>query len=256
MIWKLATAFLCATHLALGVLPDAAPAGPGWNSVVLQVIQSMPEDGGYSVSSAASRLLGEAIRLSPGGLAIDAAHAEPSYCSGATFLVFAGVCQRLAREGHLALPNEVLTALLVTGQRDGEGIWGRWNANGPGTARLFHELELGKNFTDWDEARRGDFMKIFWTNEIGARERGHSVVFMGTESEAGVDYVRFWSSNKPRGYSEKRVPRRSVAFAIFSRLETPANLSRFPRIAPRDAFLASMLTARSTPAEVREKCGM
>jgi hypothetical protein len=35
---------------------------------------------------------------------------------------------------------------MIRGQRDGEGIWGRWNANGPGTARLFHEMNLGENF--------------------------------------------------------------------------------------------------------------
>ena len=256
MFWKSTLALVCVTRLACAIPPEAAPVAAGLNAIILQVIQTMPEDGGYSVNSAASRLLAESIRLTQNGLAIDAAHAAPSYCSGATYLVFAGVCQRLEREGRVTIPDDVFRALLVTGQRDGEGIWGRWNANGPGTARLFHELDLGRNFTDWDEARPGDFMKIFWSDEIGARERGHSVVYLGTETEAGVEYVRFWSSNKPRGYSEKRVPRRSVAFAIFSRLETPANLSRFPRIAPRDAFLASMLTVRSTPAEVREKCGM
>jgi hypothetical protein len=81
-------------------------------------------------------------------------------------------------------------------------------------------------------------------------------VYLGTETEGGVEYVRFWSSNKPRGYGEKRVTRRSVAYAIFSRLEIPENLSRAPAITARDAFLASMLTARSSQAEVREKCGM
>ncbi len=232
------------------IVRAAEPAPEGLNATILQVIQTMPRDGGYSVSAPASRLLAEAIRPAASGLAIDAAHAAPSYCSGATYLVFAGVCQRLA------LPDDALRALLITGQRDGEGVWGRWNANGPGTARLFHELGLGRNFTAWDEARPGDFMKIFWTGEIGAKEHGHSVVFLGTETEGGVEYVRFWSSNKPRGYGEKRVARRNVAYAIFSRLENPENLARAAKIAPRDAFLASMLTARSSPAEVREKCGM
>ena len=99
-------------------------------------------------------------------------------------------------------------------------------------------------------------MKIFWNNEIGKRERGHSVVFLGTETEDGVEYVRFWSSNKPGGYGEKRVPRRSVAYAIFSRLENPENLVRVSRIEPRDAFLASMLTVSASQEEVRKKCGM
>ena len=252
MFWKILIVFFCVAHLACAAPPDAA----GLNATVLQTLQTMPRDGGYSVASSATRLLGESIRLAPAGLALDAAHAAPSYCSGATYLVFAGVCQRLIRDGQLSLSEEALRALLVSGQHDGEGIWGRWNANGPGTARLFRELDLGPNFTDWEKARAGDFMKIFWNNEIGAKERGHSVVFLRTETEDGVEYVRFWSSNKPGGYGEKRVPRRSVMFAIFSRFENPENLSRATRIPPRDAFLANMLTARSSQAEVREKCGM
>lgn len=256
MFWKTSVALLIAASFACAVPPEVASAAGGFNTTILQVIEAMPQDGGYSVASPATRLLSESIRVAPAGLAIDAAHAAPSYCSGATYLVFAGVCQRLIREGRLSLSDDTLRAMLVTGQRDGEGIWGRWNANGPGTARLFRELDLGSNFTDWQQARPGDFMKIFWTTEIGAKERGHSVVYLGTETEAGVEYVHFWSSNKPRGYSEKRVPRKSVAYAIFSRLENPENLARLARIPTRDPFLASMLTARSTPAEVAGKCGM
>lgn len=256
MFRKTLIAFFCAARLACAAPPQAAPEPPGLNAIVLQVIRAMPKDGGYSVTSPASQLLSESIHLSSRGIFVDPSHAVPSYCSGATYLVFTGVCQKLLREGKISLPDEALRTLLVSGQRDGEGIWGRWNANGPGTARLFHELALGKNFTDWDEARAGDFMKIFWSNEIGLRERGHSVVFLRTETEDGVEYVRFWSSNKPDGYGEKRVPRRSVAFAIFSRFENPENLSRVASIEPRDAFLASMLTASSSQAEVRKKCGM
>ena len=99
-------------------------------------------------------------------------------------------------------------------------------------------------------------MKIFWNTEIGKRERGHSVIYLGTEKEGGVEYVRFWSSNKPRGYGEKRVTRKSVAYAVFSRLELPENLNRGPTIPKRDAYLASLLTVPSSQAEVREKCGM
>ena len=57
---------------------------------------------------------------------------------------------------HTMLGEEdpaTLTSLLIAHQRDGQGVWGRWNANGPGTARLFTELRLGRNFTDFAEAR-------------------------------------------------------------------------------------------------------
>jgi hypothetical protein len=235
----------------------AATAEPGGlNALILETIRGMPREGGYSVSSAVMPPLRAAFTLGPGGLAIDASQAVPSYCSSATYLVFASVCSQLARNGEIALDPASAAALLVTNQRDGEGVWGRWNANGPGTARFFRELGLGRNFTDWNQARAGDFMKIFWTNEIGQRERGHSVIYLGTERADGVEYVRFWSSNKPLGYGAKRVTRGSIAFAVFSRLEHPENLSRLSRLPARDAYLASMLTVRSNPAEVRARCGI
>ena len=48
--------------------------------------------------------------------------------------------EALRARGSLQLDYDTLDALMIRNQRDGEGIWGRWNANGPGTARLFHEL--------------------------------------------------------------------------------------------------------------------
>jgi hypothetical protein len=251
-------AFIGLSICAHSAPPSAAiGAGSGLNAVVLEAIRTMPREGGYSTTPITGQLLSEAIKVGPRGLGIDAERAAPSYCASATYLVFLTVYERLLREGQLTLEASALESLRVApGQIDGEGIWGRWNANGPGTARLFHELQLGQNFTDWSQARPGDFMKIFWNTEIGKRERGHSVIYLGTEREGGVEYVRFWSSNKPRGYGEKRVTRKSVAFAIFSRLEHPENLSRGPAIPKRDAYLASLLTVPSSQAEVREKCGM
>ena len=237
--------------------PLPATAATDLNGMVIEAIRAMPHDGGYATTPVTARLLSEAIKVGPRGLAIDASPATPSYCASATYLVFLTVFERLLHQGQLTLEAEALEALRVTpGQLDGEGIWGRWNANGPGTARLFHELRLGRNFTDWSQAQPGDFMKIFWNTEIGKRERGHSVVYIGTEKEGGVEYVRFWSSNKPRGYGEKRVTRKSVAYAVFSRLEHPQNLNRGAAIPKRDAYLASLLTVPSSQAEVREKCGM
>ena len=244
--------------LVLCVAASLCPArSASMNAAILRALETMPAAGGYSANSAAARALGESITLGVRGLSIDASHAVPSYCSGATYLVFLQACAQLVAEGELQLDPATLRALLITGQRDGEGIWGRWNANGPGTARLFHELGLGRNFLDWDDARPGDFMKIFWSTEIGQRERGHSVIFLGAERGAdGIEYVRFWSSNQPTGFGEKRVDRRKIPFAIFSRLEQPANLARIAAIAPRDAYLASLLSVRSSPSEARLKCGI
>jgi hypothetical protein len=142
------------------------------------------------------------------------------------------------------------------GQRDGDGVWGRWNANGPGTARLFFELGLGRNFTDFAEARPGDFMKIFWTDEVGSTEHGHSVIFLGTEVVNGVPSVRFWSSNIPAGFGEKTVPRSRIVHAIFSRLESPGNLANVKTAPEVDPYLAGLVTKRSSYPEALAKCGL
>jgi hypothetical protein len=192
---------------------------------------------------------------------VDAEAAQPSFCSGATYLVFLHVIERLQRQGTLHLDPATLDSLRIAGQRDGQGLWGRWNANGPGTARLFSELQLGRNFTDYAEARPGDFMKIFWTDEIGKKERGHSVVYLNKIGSGSAEYVQFWSSNIARekgdlsGYGVKLVPRAKIARCIFSRLERPANLSRAAGLPNTDPFLASLLSRSSDFGEVRRMCG-
>jgi hypothetical protein len=234
----------------------AEPRTPArYNFAVLQALRLMPEGGRYATTGMATQLLSSAISASDGRLLVDPAKATPSYCSGATYLVFLGALEQLLREGVLHLSPQTLSLLEVRAQRDGAGVWGRWNANGPGTARLFHELGIGSNFTSYSEALPGDFMKIFWTPEIGAQERGHSVVYLGTETRDGADWVRFWSSNQPLGYGEKAVPKSKIALALFSRLETPANLGRLPGLAKLDPYLASLLKKRSSWAELREMCG-
>jgi len=225
------------------------------NDVVLEQIRQMPTGGQYSASHFATIRLESAAHFESGKFFILPDSASPSYCSGATYLVFLKTLERLRDAGLLNLDYATLTALMIHGQRDGEGIWGRWNANGPGTARLFYELGLGRNFTDFQEAQPGDFMKIFWNSEVGKLEHGHSVVYLGTEKRDGVDYVRFWSSNIPGGYGEKSVPRSRIVRAIFSRLETPANLPRIEQMPEMDTYLNSLQTHSSSFEEVQQKCG-
>jgi hypothetical protein len=226
------------------------------NALILSLTRSMPTGGSYATTATANQLLQSSIMLRQAGLEIEPERAKPSYCSGATYLIFTRVVQELSERGALSLDRKALRALLVAGQSDGFGVWGRWNANGPGTARFFHELNLGRNFLSYEEARPGDFMKIFWTKEIGQRERGHSVIYLGTHVEKGVEMVRFWSSNQPDGYGEKSVPKAKVAIALFSRLERPENLRNLPTLAAHDAYLASLLTTRSSLPELRAKCGL
>lgn len=252
-------AFLLALFLLSGAWSARAV---DCNALVLEAIQGMPEYGTYSASKASFDGLTRAITVRGGALSIDPLQARPSFCSGATYIVFVRALERLAAQGALNIDPATLQALLVAGQRDGQGIWGRWNANGPGTARLFSELQLGRNFCEWAEARPGDFMKIFWTDEIGKKERGHSVVYLGTKKVGSQEYVQFWSSNLPTlagdrsGYGEKLVPKSKMARVIFSRLERPANIAQARTVSGTDAFLAGLLTRSATMEDVKRMCGL
>jgi hypothetical protein len=237
-------------------MPVATAFAGGINSIILDQIRQMPVGGAYDATTFATIRLQSAAHFESGKFIIMPGAASPSYCSGATYLVFLKTIEYLRTIGMLKLDYASLMSLTIRDQqKDGEGVWGRWNANGPGTARLFYELGLGKNFTDFAKAQPGDFMKIFWTGEVGKFEHGHSVIYLGTEMRDGVECVRYWSSNVPSGYGEKSVPRSTIANVIFSRLQSPENLSRADRLPFSDEYLAGLLSRRSSFDEVREKCG-
>ena len=166
----------------------------------------MPIGGGYATTHSATQRLQAGTRMVSGRLLADAGETAPTYCSGATYLVFLKVIEELQARGNLQLDERTLGQLLIRGQADGQGVWGRWNANGPGTAMLFHELGLGPNFTSLSEARPGDFMKIFWTPEVGSEEHGHSVILLGFENRGGVDFVRLVQQQAGGLRREERAP--------------------------------------------------
>jgi hypothetical protein len=240
----------------ISLLAPLVAAAEDCNDLVLQQVRAMPVGGKYSVRHVAKIKLQSAAHFESGKFFILPSAASPSFCSGATYLVFIRTIEALRDSGRLHLDYTTLDHLIIRDQRDGEGIWGRWNANGPGTARLFHELGLGQNFTNFAEAKPGDFMKIFWSNRVGKTESGHSVIFLGIENRQGVEYVRYWSSNVPAGYGVKSVPRAKIACAIFSRLQVPANLARINSAPEVDDYLASLLRKRSSFAEATRKCGI
>lgn len=250
---------LCVIFVIGGIVPNESSAqlAPSpLNQLILDQVKKMPVGGKYSASRAATIRLQSAAHFESGKFFILPDSASPSYCSGATYLVFMKTIEALRDRGELNLNYETLDALMIRGQRDGEGIWGRWNANGPGTARLFYELDLGRNFDDFAEAEPGDFMKIFWSPEVGREEHGHSVIYLGAEKKAGLDYVRFWSSNIPFGYGERSVPRARIVRAIFSRLYAPAHLAKIEETPSIDHYLANLVRVRSSYAEAKARCGM
>jgi hypothetical protein len=227
-----------------------------FNGMVLQAVTSMPSGGGYSAGREATHLLQDAVS-SPGGiLQVNSSRAMPSYCSGATYLVFLKVLSRLQADHRLELDPAVINALRPAAQPDGTGLWGRWNANGPGTARLFHELSLGPNFTRIEEAQPGDFLKVFWNDSIGAREHGHSVIYLGRTILGGTPAVTFWSSNIPGGFGTKTVPLARIHRMLFSRLTDPGNLRRIPLLPRSDGYLASLERRGSSQEEMDRQCGL
>jgi hypothetical protein len=218
----------------------------------------MPHEGKYSTSATASGNLKKAILVNEKGLLlVSPKGAVPSFCSSATYLAFLVTLADLQKEKRLKLTKEDLEKLLYARQPDGVGVWGRWNANGPGTARLFQALELGENFTEIEDARRGDFLKIWWSDEVGSKEHGHSVVYLGTRTdEKGVQQLSFWSSNIPSGYGNKEIPLTKAKHLLFSRLINPQNLDRLSKLAPRDQYLVSMSSKSVTFDDVLKELGI
>ena len=214
-------------------------AAPDFNSKILSAIRTMPTGGGYDGSDATKNLLHGACNLTDGSIGVNANRAKPSFCSGATYLVLL----KGLGSGSPSLIPEI-------DHKDGHGVFGRWNANGPGAAKLVADLGAGKNFTSWDAARPGDFLKIWWTDKIGGSERGHHVVYLGHDANS----VRFWSSNQPGGYGTKSVPRSDCKRVLFTRITNPEKFSAVRKLPATDPWLARMLREDFTWAEVVAKC--
>ena len=235
---------------------DALPISAA-NKLIVELLDKMPVGGEYRVSSDSIQKLEYAIEKEGDHLSIDAGVAKPSFCSSATYLVFVSALEELDRRGQIHFEPGIAEKLLVSGQHDGVGVWGRWNANGPGTARLFKELHLGHNFTSIEQAQPGDFLKIFWNDQIGAKEFGHSVVYLwhGPNRE-GVEVVRYWSSNKKGGYGRAEVPRSKINQMLFSRLDHPEQINQIGNGLKPDKYLESMLIRGSTPEEMKKMVGI
>jgi hypothetical protein len=258
--------------ISLGMASD-------YNQVIIERIKTMPEGGIYgryrrdlpesqrfdelyqTVEDLAGALqveLSGQLRVKP------AKAARYSFCSSATYLLFcdvvsvAGLQRVLTKELSREMADVGDKVSVIHGKMDGVGIFGHWNANGPGTAVLFERLDLGSNFSSFDEATPGDFMKIFWNESIGKGESGHLVVYLGLNG-AG-DQVKVWSSNllnddDSQGYGTMWVKRERIKRVIFSRLERPENLANwlnFSEVEKTSDYLVRILTTGSTEEEMKE----
>ena len=248
-----------AISAALTLSACSNPAGGAWQPTpraaqtaplapyILSALRSMPVGGGYAADRAAELRLaqhgitwqGSALRISPTG-------ASPTFCSAACYMVLLRALQQW-EQNHPPLPREVWHSLRVEPQHaDGYLSWGRANANGPGFAKWVRDLGAGYNFTALHHARPGDFLKFFHTPHIGARERGHLVIYLGTTQRAGQTYIRYWSANKPDGYGERTTPLTALHHLIFTRITHPYRLTQAPHLPPRDPWLNSLLTHPTT----------
>lgn len=221
------------------------------NERILKTIDTMPKRGGYVLSSQSPKKLRDAFTWNLEELTINESIAIPSYCTTATYIVFFKVLKSYWEES--GYPSKDVQELFKANvEADGVRMWGRWNSNGPGTAKLFHDGDLGTNFDDLSKAIPGDFLKIFWNTEIGKNEKGHSVIFL----KATRDSLTFWSSNtETQGYGVRTIPMSMAKRLLFSRLERPENAIKLLDEPAKDEFLASMLTRVSSWAEVKEVTG-
>ena len=243
------------TILSFLILSSQVLAQADYNSWVLEAIERMPKAGGYELTSRPVKKMRDAFSWSDetkGQLLLDPKSATPSYCTTATYMVFYQVLFRYWQEAQASADILVLERLKPNLERDGLRIWGRWNSNGPGNAKFFHDTGLGVSFDDPNHARPGDFLKIFWNMEVGKKERGHTVIFLGHKNGS----ITFWGSSKStNGYGVKTVTRSEYGRLLFSRLTAPENASEIASIPEDDEFLASMLTRISSWDEVRAVSG-
>ena len=252
-----------------------------YNDQILRAIAAMPSGGTYA-SYRKDRAkdkrfddlyqtvndLNKALSVDKSGrLAVKPAKAKKySFCSSATYLLFTKVVGDLQKKGVVSKDKELSNQLsdvgdkisVIQGKMDGIGIFGHWNADGPGTAVLFQRLGLGANFSSYEKARPGDFLKIFWNDKIGKGERGHSVVYLGASKDGKSIHV--WSSqskndNGSAGYGTMWVEKSRIKRALFSRLEHPENLARwlqFSNDQKRSDYLIRIRQTGSTGEEMKQ----
>lgn len=227
------------------------------NKFVLSSVKEMPLEGGYELTETPARRMMEAFSLGGNSdLNLDPILAVPSYCTTATYMVFYKALEKYWASRTIFPSEELLKKLKPEMEKDGVRTWGRWNSNGPGTAKLFFDTGLGKNFDDLTKAIPGDFIKIFWNDQVGKLEKGHTGIFLGLTSVNGEKAMKFWASSKStNGFSERTILMSEAERILFSRLTNPENVVEIAKLPEEDDFLASMLNRVSSWEELKRASG-
>ncbi len=224
---------------------------------VLDAVDEMPAKGGFELTRRPPERLRDAFSWRSNDLDINPQIAFPSYCTTSTFMVFYRVLQKYWDYSGTRPSRETLAMIKPNVENDGVRVWGRWNSNGPATAKFFRDTMMGENFDDISKARPGDFLKLFWNGHIGKLETGHSVVFLGSEVKNGVRMIKFWASQRATdGFGIHIVPITDAKRLLFSRLTNPDRADNIASLPTTDNFLASMLSVESNWVEVRQVSGI
>ena len=244
------------------------------NRVTLEAIAKMPSGGKYS------RWKFNVPKLSidnSGKVSVE--HTIPSQCTTATYGVFLQSLADLHNQGRLKLSENDISLLRPPQNqdlihKDGHGAWGYFNANGIGAARLVQKLGIGYSFRDprFSEVKPGDYMKIFWNENIGFAdakykeckanrqsgcakkhsESGHQVIFTGTRIIDGEMQVCFFSSNSKEnlhgkaGFGQRCVNRSRIKQAIFTRITAPGKISKGLAEEQQQGFVDTPLVTLAT----------
>ncbi|MDO4511601.1 MAG: hypothetical protein Q4B68_07290 [Bacteroidales bacterium] len=212
-----------------------------WQRTILAAVDSFPHLGGYYTGGKPNALfatttwqgLHAAFQMGKADAKprFCPAKAQPSFCSSATYAALVKALIMWDKDGqigteawrnmkpYVGIADELNPDSI--GQNDGEGFWGRANANGPSIGVLVHELKAGFSHTAfrgaksernketpdeqyltddqwrahpvWAHAVKGDFMKIFWDrNESRGRDNGAIVGcndVKGDDQEAGHSVI-------------------------------------------------------------------
>lgn len=250
-----------------------ANAQSDYNSLIVQSIQEMPRAGVYAkyqksrpgkqfndlyqtvvdlnAACQAGGLAGKKLKIDP------AKAANYSFCSSATYLLLLEVLEKLQNKDQIKIVPSVVKELaevgdqyqVIQGKMDGIGLFGHWNADGPGTAVLFERLKLGTNFSSFEKAKAGDFLKIFWNENIGKGESGHLVVYLAKSKDG--KQIQVWSSNLRNtngsgGYGTMWIERSRIKRALFSRLTTPQNINNWANFSGAQKSSEYLIRIRKT----------
>ncbi|HEY8246047.1 MAG TPA: hypothetical protein VIG38_02020 [Hyphomicrobium sp.] len=231
--------------------------GTDFNAMVLDIIKDLPKGGGYSLGSSFQLPTITAHNIGGNRMEMRVYDGSPSHCTSATYTVFARLVAVLQDNGTISLTAEQIAALDARSRMpdgttlvDGQGLFQIFNANGAGVAALLKHTGTGMNFRDDNllHARAGDFLKLFWNDNVGASEKGHQVIYLGHKTVGSRDMLCFWSSqrqNKKKrsggtealyfpaqegdqvvdGYGEVCRPRSDVKEMIFSRITCMQHLA-------------------------------